>query len=161
MKMKTFFSGPSHNKAMDWFGLGKNISMRGRVTGVGFLGLSAVAAYQSGGTWGAAKSIATDYGIGRAIGMLGGGTTIARVLAVAAVAGGVAAYTFRKQLSRPWVKEHMKKHARLEMGTPTKDDFGNVATMRQRSLQAINNSKLNGRTALGNEAALMYTPYSR
>jgi hypothetical protein len=64
-------------------------------------------------------------------------------------------------LARPWVHEYMKKHARLEMATPLIDQFGTVATMRQRSLQAINNSKINGRTALGAEGLLTYSPYAR
>jgi len=64
-------------------------------------------------------------------------------------------------LTRPLVREHMRKHAKLEMGRPIHDQFGNVATMRQRSVMAIQNSKINGRSALGHEATLAYSPYFR
>jgi len=45
----------------------------------------------------------------------------------------------------------------LEMGSPILDQFGTVSTLRQRSLAAIQNSKVNGRMALGQEAALLHS----
>jgi len=59
------------------------------------------------------------------------------------------------------IKSYRREHAGVQMGTPSVDPFGNNATMRQRSINAIQNSRLNGRTALSNEAALMYSPYMR
>jgi hypothetical protein len=51
---------------------------------------------------------------------------------------------------------HQKKLRRLEMGTPQIDRFGTIATTRQRSLQALQRTHINGRLALGNEALLMH-----
>ena len=50
-----------------------------------------------------------------------------------------------------------KRARRLEFGTPVLDVFGNMATMRMRSLQALQRSSLNGRYALGNEAAFAHS----
>ena len=47
----------------------------------------------------------------------------------------------------------------LELGAPMLDQFGTVATLRQRSLSAIQNSHVNGRMALGNEAALLHASF--
>lgn len=41
-------------------------------------------------------------------------------------------------------------------GSISSDTYGNAATLRQASLQAIQSSKLNGRNALGNEGSLMH-----
>lgn len=51
---------------------------------------------------------------------------------------------------------HQKKLRRLEMGMPQIDRFGTIATSRQRSLQALQKTHINGRLALGNEALLMH-----
>jgi hypothetical protein len=47
---------------------------------------------------------------------------------------------------------------RVEMGSGlgVDDPFGSVATLRQRSLMALQNTHLNGRMALGNEAAMLH-----
>lgn len=159
-----------HRTGMNWmketYGLHRGGGMMSWL-GRGFLGLSAYTGYQHGGISGAAKSVAGDlaisYGLGAAWGALK--PALLPALAVGGMVGGLALASsntpLMTRLTRPWVNEYMKKHARLEMATPIRDDYGNVATMRQRSLQAINNSKLNGRTALGNEAMLSYTPYYR
>jgi len=44
----------------------------------------------------------------------------------------------------------------MEMGAPISDQYGTISTLRQRSLAAIQNSHVNGRMALGNEAALLH-----
>lgn len=176
---KTFAASPYHKAGMEWIGydLGTAKSVRGpglgkfatRWLGRGFLGLSAYYGYKEGGLGGAisatGKHLATTYALGLGLKVLGVGA--AGITGGAIMAGGLAAavgagmgYNWR-DLTRPWVNEHMKRHARLEMGTPVMDDFGTVGTMRQRSLQAIQNSRLNGRNALGSEAALTYSPYFR
>lgn len=152
--------------------------LAGRALGLGFTLYGAYEGYQQGGIGGAVKSVvqstAESYLMGRALHlgswMLRG--TMSKVALPAVAAGlGVAALSsvasgqgfgqaFRP-LARRALHEHMRKHAKLEMGTPVADDFGTVATMRQRSLQAIQESKINGRSALGNEALLMYQPYFR
>ena len=43
----------------------------------------------------------------------------------------------------------------ISMATPVVDPFGTAATMRQRSLSALQNTHINGRSVLGSEAQLM------
>jgi len=141
--------------------------------GKAFVGLAAYEGYKEGGAWGAVKGGASSYGTAYASGIAWHAAkayvaTPAFYAAGFAALGAAASYgAYRAfggtnaRLFRPWVKDHMKKNAELEMGAPITDDFGTVATMRQRSLQAIQNSRINGRTALGNEAGLMYSPYFR
>jgi hypothetical protein len=69
--------------------------------------------------------------------------------------------SFVSPLFRGQMREHAIKHATLEMGAPAQDPFGTISTMRQRSIMAIQNSRVNGRTALGNEAMLLYSGYNR
>jgi hypothetical protein len=77
-------------------------------------------------------------------------------LALGALAG-YAGYKFA-DASRDYGRS-LKK---LNMGAPIVDMFGTVATTRQRSLQALQNTHINGRMALGNEGMLMHTNvYSR
>ena len=64
-------------------------------------------------------------------------------------------------LARSAVASHMHRHAELEMGRPVIDEFGTLATMRQRSMMAIQNSKINGRCGLGNESTYTFRPYFR
>lgn len=146
-----------------WQSMGK---FAGRWLGRGFIGLSAYHGYQEGGIAGAVvetgKHLASTYAMGAVIGALGGVGTIAGV--GAALGGGLAAGYFGTggtgaPFVRPWTRDFARRHSALELGTPVVDNFGTVATMRQRSLQAIQNSKLSGRSALGNEAALLWTPY--
>ena len=47
----------------------------------------------------------------------------------------------------------------LELGAPIQDPFGTISTLRQRSLQAIQNTHVNGRMAFGNEAALLHSTF--
>jgi hypothetical protein len=120
------------------------------------LGWGAYRGYQEGGVGGAIGGLAQETAMFYAFGAL------AKPAGVALGAGLLGAGMMMgaldigpKQLMRPYVQEYMRKHAKLEMGTPVLDQFGTVATMRQRSLQAIQNSRVNGRTALGNEAQLL------
>jgi hypothetical protein len=136
----------------------------GRVgLGPSMLGISAYLGYQEGGTWGAAKAIAKDISYAYIW-----GHTIKPILPYAAagtVIGGVAAYSAGLRpmhIVRPMVKKHMLKHIGLEMGSPNIDPYGTGATMRQRSLMAIQNSRLgNARTGLGSEAFLLQQNYWR
>lgn len=52
-----------------------------------------------------------------------------------------------------------KQIGSLELGAPIQDPFGTISTLRQRSLQAIQNTHVNGRMAFGNEAALLHTNF--
>lgn len=141
-------------------GMGKYL----RFLGPAFLAYSAYEGYQQGGVGGAIGSIVSTtietYAMGVAYSAVGG---VTGVLGGMALGAGVAyaAGVRPHMLARPWVDEYAKKNARIEMATPIMDEYGTVATMRQRSMRAIQNSRVNGRTALGNEAALTYTPYWR
>lgn len=183
---KTVFTGKGHRAGMDMAKLSlglpvKNKAMNslfGRGIGLAFTGIAAYEGYKKEGAWGAVKgiggSIVENYIFGQAMHLAGGflkGAMAKVVLpTVAAGLGAAAIYASNtgqafsqafRPLARGALHEHMRKHAKLEMGTPVVDDFGTVATMRQRSLQAIQESKINGRSALGNEALLMYSPYFR
>ena len=122
-----------------------------------FTGMSAYKGYKEGGIFGAAKGAATSALEWGAIDAAVSVATNPYVMGAAAVAG--AGYGYYK------LGEAAKRHERgvknLEMGTEVVDRFGTISTMRQRSLQAIQNSHLNARGALGNEALLLSTPYLR
>jgi hypothetical protein len=130
--------------------------------GTAFLGLEAYLGYQEGGVWGATKQVgaalAFQYGLGA---MLGGAAVPVTLglMAGAAVAGGIYAYNkYGSQVGR----ETMFEHSRIEMGGgPINDQFGTISTMRRRSMAALQSTRLNGTTALGNEAALSHVPYFR
>ena len=143
------------------------------VTG-GFLALGAYEGYKHGGITGAIGGFADSY-ISNAIWMTGfkmAGLALGNPLGIAATLGvGMAAYNFASDkaeqsgssltalaFNKP-VREYMRKRARLEMGNVVQDQFGTVATMRQRSLLAMRNSKINARGALGMEANMRFSAY--
>lgn len=140
-----------------------------RFVGPAFLAYSAYSGFREGGLWGATKNVAretaTTYAIGAGLSALGitlGGIAATTFAGVGIAAGiGYGAGLRPRHLSRPWVDEYSKKQDRLEIATPIMDEYGTVATMRQRSIRAIQNSRLNGRTALGNEGMLMYQRFNR
>jgi hypothetical protein len=47
----------------------------------------------------------------------------------------------------------------LELGGPIQDQFGTISTLRQRSLQALQNTHVNGRMAFGQEASLLHSSF--
>ena len=128
------------------------------------LGATAYATYQGfkeGGVIGGVKAGATQLAIGglvrgalTSIGGVAGNPLIAGA-AIAAAAG----YGYYK-LGEAGIA-HMKRHRNMEMGSDMIDTFGTMATIRQRSLSAIQNSHINGRLAMGGEASLMHTPMRR
>ena len=68
--------------------------------------------------------------------------------------GGAAVYGYYQFASAG--REYAEGLRNMEMGSPIVDPFGTAATMRQRSLNALQNTHINGRMALGNEAILMH-----
>lgn len=151
--------------AKDFWGIGQK--GLGRALSVGFLGMSAISGWQEGGAWGAAKQLASDtafaYGARAGLHVFG-----APAVGVAGALAGFSAMHMLtsgesplEYMTKAGTGQYMKKNASLELGGPINDSFGNIATMRQRSVNAIMNSRLNGRTALGQEAALTYRPYMR
>lgn len=125
--------------------------------------------YKKGGVSGAigagVHQAVEGYVIDAVLAATGAGKVIAAGLGAAAIAGTVSYATGGTNplefLARPMVKDQMKRHSQLEMGRPSVDQFGTLATMRQRSLAAIQNSRINGRSALGNEGLISYRPYFR
>lgn len=185
--MKTYMKSGVHEAGMHWvkggFGFGAQLKGAGPV---GRIGIGALALYtmhhagrenqRKGGSylWGAGKQgveyAAQNYAIGagmRALGLTGhvGAIATGVGVGVAAIAGTTyASATGINPITaalRPLVYNKMMMHGKLEMGHQVADPYGNAATMRQRSLAAMQDSKFNGRTALGNEATYMYRSYFR
>lgn len=184
--IRSYMGSQVHQAGMEWtkqlWGIGQKGGFA-RWGGRAFLGFAAFSGYQEAraqgksGAWGATKGIASttasNYVIGagmRALGLSSTAGTIAGGVAIGAALQ-VGALTHMAQVSqggglghllaRPAVYQHMRQHAMLEMGRPAIDMYGTAATMRQRSLAAIQDSKLNGRVAIGNEATLQYRSYFR
>lgn len=164
---KGFFSGPGHQA-------GINLVKDTFTTGIGrafLLGFAAYNIHEQGlakGLYETGKTfIIQDYLIGRAINWTGmAGSTLGAGAAGVALAAGIglpamAGVGIGQFWSRPLVKQHAIKNARLELGSPVIDNFGTLATMRQRSLMAMQNSNINGRSAMGQEATYTYRPYFR
>jgi hypothetical protein len=156
-----YLKSGTHSKAMGNtlrnFGLARNMSMLGRGLGLGFLGFEAIAGYQQEGVWGAAKGVASgamwSYGIELALG--------SAALPVAALAGigvgGAMAYKAAAEKGR----STMVKSQNLEFGGGVSDQYGTVSTMRRRSVQALQQSRIGGGMGMGNEALRQYQPYFR
>lgn len=114
--------------------------------------------YQQEGLWGAAKGVAESIAwqvAPRAIGAIGLGPAAPIVATVAAAYG--AQYAVGTL-----AKSHVRQLRDLELGGGQVVDAlssAGAATMRQRSLSALQNTHVNGRMAMGNEALLMHTPF--
>ena len=169
--LRAWGGSAAHRSGMEFvtgeLGLQKGMSPLFKWLGRGMIGMSAYHGYQQGGVGGAAvetaKHIGISYAMGAAWSVAGGALSVAAGVGIAGAAAAGAGYLASggsaMDAFRPYMAKHARRHAGLEMGTPMVDNFGTTATMRQRSLAAIQNSKLNGRSALGNEAALSYMPY--
>ncbi len=139
----------------------KSIARIGGVASLAYIGYSAYTGYQEGGVWGATKGVAESVAINSistglfnaAVGAVG---SVPLAIGAAAV-GGAYGYYRLGEAGQTYAKNLRK----LEMGSETVDTFGTAASMRQRSLSAIQNSHVNGRMALGNEAGLMHMSYRR
>jgi hypothetical protein len=130
-------------------------SLLGRALGAGFTAYSAYEGYKKEGVWGAAKGAGTAIGeqylFGRVLGTFG-----IPGLAVGAAAGAAyAAYKIPKMINEA-AGDYRKGYEGVNMGGRVEDPFGNNATMRQRGLLAIQNSRLNARSGIGMEAVLTH-----
>lgn len=133
------------------------LSFLGRAAGPAFTLASVYSGYKEGGVLGAAKegiSSGLQWGafeLGASVfgsGMFFGAT--------AAVAGGYGYYKLGEAS-----RKHRKRLRAVEMGSDLVDRFGTISTMRQRSLAAIQKSYVNGRVAVGSEAAILSNSYLR
>jgi len=135
----------------------KGLTLAGRAAFPAFMALSAYSGYKQGGVFGAAKNVAIDAamwgGIRAAFSML----TSAPVIAGGMFVGAGYGYYKLGEAART----HVRKLRNVEMGADLVDRYGTMSTMRQRSLAAIQNTHINGRMALGNEALLLSAPYRR
>jgi len=131
----------------------------GKALGPAMMAYGVVQGYKEGGVLGGAKAAALGTAEWAAfeVGMSALGLSAAATPLMAAAAAGYGAYAFADA-----ARDYGRGLKKLEMGGPIVDQFGTVATTRQRSLQALQNTHINGRMALGNEALLMHTNvYSR
>ncbi len=115
------------------------------------------------GTLGKVATAGRAAGIAWGIGLAGVGAVTATLLSpislavmgATAVAGQAA--DFYERGTKAGMRERQVRN--LEMGAPVADPFGTISTLRQRSLSALQNSHVNGRMALGNEAALLHSSF--
>lgn len=114
--------------------------------------------YQREGVWGAAKGIGESIAYSAAFHYIGGALGAAFGPLSIAAGIGVAGY----MLGEAGIA-HAKGIRQLEMGQSDQMQAtvhsAGAATMRQRSLMALNNTHLNGRMALGNEGFLMHRSF--
>jgi len=127
-------------------------AMAGRAIFPAFTAYSIYEGYQSGGIIGAAKAGATEAAIWGGFKLAGAVLGGASTTIVGAAAAGLAGYYAVGEAAQA----HVKGLRSLEMGAPVKDPYGTGATLRARSMQALNSSAVNGRMAMGNEALLMH-----
>jgi hypothetical protein len=138
--------------------MGSFVSKRA-FAGLGLLwsGYSIYQGFQEGGITGAVKRAGEEaltagaFNVG--LKLAGGLVNPWAIGAATAVGIGMSGYQVGES-----ARANGKRIRNLEMGGEVMDRFGTIATMRQRSLQALQNSHLNGRMALGNEAALIHNP---
>lgn len=168
--IKNNISNPWYRKVDKWMGRATNpyqagsykrvvsraLKAPGSPLSLAFTGLFMYQGYQEGGIGGALRAGAESVGY-EMVGSLAfeslkwaGGGALVGGLAVA----GAAAYGTYEALE--YGNRYMKSRTRTEMSDPYVDKFGTIATMRQRSLQAMRDSHLNMRSALGNEATLLH-----
>lgn len=181
------YRGPKHGQYKGFMGLRGNVGYGNRIAAMGRMasrkgvgtagkmtlglagkalipalaGFSMYQGFKEGGLLGAAKAGATDAAIWG--GMKAAGVALANPAAW--VAGGVAAAGYGYYAMGEAAQAHVKRLRHLEMGSAVKDPFGTAATLRSRSIAALNNSSINGRMAIGNEGFLMaesaYSPAFR
>jgi hypothetical protein len=183
------FSGPGHQTGMNWvkdmIGMGPSgvagsgfsraggiakAGILGRALGPAFLAYAGYEGYKKEGVWGAAKGVggalAETYIMARAISAFGAPALgLAGALGTLSALGKVAHHpaaflSSGRGWARPWTSEYHKNLKGVQMGGEIVDPHGINATMRQRSLLAIQNSRLNARSGIGNEAALSHYNHS-
>jgi len=119
---------------------------------LGMMAHDVYSGYQEEGLYGAAKgfgSSALTWGVMKAAAAAVGGVTLGvAAVGVGAVAGG---YEIGEAS-----QAYAKRMRGVEMGAPVVDPYGSIATTRQRSLAALQNTHINGRMAMGNEGVLMH-----
>lgn len=135
----------------------KSMGLLGTVA-AGYYGGFFAKGYKEGGVLGAAGGVAESILFQAGIRAAGGALFNPFTLTVAAgAAAGYGVYQFGEA-----AKRHVQSLNRLEFGGgQIMDALGSAgaATMRQRSVMALQDTHLNGRMAMGNEALLMHTSF--
>lgn len=111
----------------------------------------------SGGFAGAAESTIMMAGFemgARTLGLAGIG--IKGGLALGGIGMAAAGVGYATHAALEHGNRYMRNRGKMELSAPTLDVFGTAATMRQRSLAAMNDSHINMRNALGNEAMYLH-----
>jgi len=141
-----------------------SITEKGVVGGIGTIGrgafkmlplasnlYEAYQGYKEEGALGAVK------GFGRGVAMTMGIELLGPLALPAAlvIGAGVGTYGYMNAAGK-----YGKKTRKLNMIQDQVDAFGTKATLRQRSLSALQNTHINGRMAIGNEAAIVHIPFS-
>lgn len=130
------------------------LGIAGRLLPVAFTAHAIYEGYQEGGTLGAVKGGAGAaiewFAFSAAMKFLPGLATATGVLAPAALIG-AGTYMFGEG-----ARQYRKQLRKVELGGGNIDPFNTGATMRQRSAMALQNSHINGRSALGAEGSLYH-----
>lgn len=147
---------------------GAGIGKGSRLSGIGSLAWRGVAAawflgdvakgYHREGVWGAAKA-----GIGFAAeNYLFGAVLGSAALPVGLAAAGVTGYAALRKFKIDTGRQYALNLRRTTFGPGSvEDQYGTVATMRRRSVDALMSSRIGGNMGLGNESLRAYTPYFR
>lgn len=143
--------------------LGKTGSFLGRGLGLGFTGFMAYQGYKQEGVWGAAKGIAESVAGSVAFRIVTRSLGLARgsLLTGPAILLGVGLATYAVGEAG---REHAKSLRAMEMGggVQMQQAVGSQGayTSRAMAVTALNNSHINNRMALGNEAFLMHRSFA-
>jgi len=104
----------------------------------------------AGGIFGAIGGAALG---GAALSSIGSAAVTAGLFGAATIIGSVSSQMFSETMRRA-----SQTRPRLDFANDVQPYFSrNAVTMRQRALQAMNNSHINARSALGNEAAILHS----
>lgn len=120
----------------------------------------AYSGYQQEGVWGAAKGVAESAAYSTAwhagAGLVGTGALITAGVVAAGAAGAFGYYRFGEA-----AQASQKRRRDIEMGSADMDLLGNMGThtARARAMAALNNSHINARIAIGNEALLTHSSF--
>jgi len=159
--IKNLRTNPGSAKASHLFkgGKGAALKMGGKFAMKAFplamTGMFAYQGYKEGGITGAVGGVAESIAYSAAFHYMG--ATLSNPLTWIVAGGaavGVGAYAAGEK-----AQAYRRGMKTLEMGANVVDPFGTAATLRQRSLMALQNSKINGRMGLGNEALIMHRSF--
>lgn len=149
------FAGHKEVSKMSGGAFKKGAAYAFRLTGAAFTGFAAYAGYKEGGVAGAVGGVAASTAMN--VGMHYVFSSLSSPVLWGAA--GMAAVGMGGYLAGEKAQAYRKNMKTLEMGANIVDPFGTSATLRQRSMRALQNSKINGRMGIGNEALIMHRSF--